>query len=204
MRALYASDRRADTLDAYRRARQALIEELGLEPGRGLQELHQVIPDGRPVPAPDAAVPGHTAAPPSTCEAGNPGTGIAPPGNAPGRGGVHRPTRQRTEPPRRTRIEDLSVRSAFTFSHRGLENDPSGRDLTRLFCLLGVSRRPQATIPLAAALAGTDLDQAQKLLGKLLDICFLKSVEPDCYQMPDLLRLFAREQAHRHMTSCGM
>lgn len=37
MRALYASGRQADALEAYRRARRILSDELGLEPGPELQ-----------------------------------------------------------------------------------------------------------------------------------------------------------------------
>ncbi len=43
MLALYRSGRQADALDAYRVARRRLVDELGLEPGRGLQELERAI-----------------------------------------------------------------------------------------------------------------------------------------------------------------
>lgn len=43
MLALYRSRRHADALDAYRRSRQALAEELGLEPGAELRALEQRI-----------------------------------------------------------------------------------------------------------------------------------------------------------------
>ena len=43
MLALYRSGRQADALDAYRRARATLVEELGLEPGRELQRLEAAI-----------------------------------------------------------------------------------------------------------------------------------------------------------------
>ncbi|HEY2651071.1 MAG TPA: BTAD domain-containing putative transcriptional regulator, partial [Solirubrobacteraceae bacterium] len=43
MLALYRSGRQADALESYRNARQALIAELGLEPGRTLQELERAI-----------------------------------------------------------------------------------------------------------------------------------------------------------------
>jgi DNA-binding SARP family transcriptional activator len=43
MRALYASGRQADALDVYRQLRRRLVDDLGLEPGRPLQELEQAI-----------------------------------------------------------------------------------------------------------------------------------------------------------------
>lgn len=43
MLALYRSGRQAEALEAYQTARSALIDELGLEPGRVLRELHQQI-----------------------------------------------------------------------------------------------------------------------------------------------------------------
>jgi DNA-binding SARP family transcriptional activator len=59
MVACYQSGRQADALSVYRRSRQGLIDELGAEPGRGMQDLHQRILAGDPalwpVPAPSAA-----------------------------------------------------------------------------------------------------------------------------------------------------
>jgi DNA-binding SARP family transcriptional activator/tetratricopeptide (TPR) repeat protein len=43
MLALYRAGRQADALDHYQQARTALVEELGIEPGRPLRELHQAI-----------------------------------------------------------------------------------------------------------------------------------------------------------------
>jgi len=56
MLALYRSGRQAEALDAYHAARRALVDELGIEPGHDLQELHGAILRqertlGRPVPA---------------------------------------------------------------------------------------------------------------------------------------------------------
>ncbi|WP_441251013.1 BTAD domain-containing putative transcriptional regulator [Kitasatospora sp. McL0602] len=43
MVALYRSDRQSDAMQAYRRARKALVDELGVEPGAGLRRLHDRI-----------------------------------------------------------------------------------------------------------------------------------------------------------------
>ncbi|MGH2867715.1 MAG: BTAD domain-containing putative transcriptional regulator, partial [Solirubrobacteraceae bacterium] len=43
MLAMYRSGRQADALESYRKARRALIDELGLEPGRDLQQLERAI-----------------------------------------------------------------------------------------------------------------------------------------------------------------
>ena len=43
MLALYRSGRQAEALDAYRHARRVLVEQLGIEPGHELHELHQAI-----------------------------------------------------------------------------------------------------------------------------------------------------------------
>jgi DNA-binding SARP family transcriptional activator/streptogramin lyase len=57
MLALYRSGRQAEALETYRRARVTLVEEVGLEPGRRLQELERAILSQDPsldLPAPAA------------------------------------------------------------------------------------------------------------------------------------------------------
>lgn len=59
MLALYRSGRQADALAAYRQARRALVERIGVEPGSELRGLHDRMLrqdpalDGPPAPAPD-------------------------------------------------------------------------------------------------------------------------------------------------------
>jgi DNA-binding SARP family transcriptional activator len=43
MLALYRSGRQAEALEAYQQGRRRLVEELGIEPGRSLRELHQAM-----------------------------------------------------------------------------------------------------------------------------------------------------------------
>ncbi|MCT2583175.1 AfsR/SARP family transcriptional regulator [Actinophytocola gossypii] len=65
MLALYHGGRRADALRAYRQARDVLVEEAGLEPGRALRNLHQTIlgDDSALDPGPATDVPEHRTAP---------------------------------------------------------------------------------------------------------------------------------------------
>jgi DNA-binding SARP family transcriptional activator len=59
MLCFYRCGRQADALETYRDARSALVDELGIEPGRALRELHQAILEQDPVldlaPAPAPA-----------------------------------------------------------------------------------------------------------------------------------------------------
>jgi predicted ATPase len=68
MLALYRAGRQADALEAYRRARHALVEDLGLDPGRELQRLEAAILAQDPAldlhaPPPPAARPAPAFAP---------------------------------------------------------------------------------------------------------------------------------------------
>ncbi|MFE2755529.1 BTAD domain-containing putative transcriptional regulator [Actinosynnema sp. NPDC059335] len=55
MRALAESGRQADALEVYRDGRRRLLDELGLEPGPRLRDLHTAILDGSLATAPPAA-----------------------------------------------------------------------------------------------------------------------------------------------------
>jgi DNA-binding SARP family transcriptional activator len=69
MVALYRSGRQAEALAVYRQARQALVDELGLEPGRELQRLQQAILTADPTLDPDTATGQSTVAPGRTAPA---------------------------------------------------------------------------------------------------------------------------------------
>src|SRR5215218_7839429 len=49
MLALYRSGRQADALEVYRHAREVLVEQLGIEPGTELHDLHEAILAHNPV-----------------------------------------------------------------------------------------------------------------------------------------------------------
>jgi len=63
MLALYRCGRQAEALHAYRDARRALVEELGIEPSRELRDLHQQILNQDPALDLLAGAPGAEAAP---------------------------------------------------------------------------------------------------------------------------------------------
>ena len=74
MLALYRSGRQGDALEAYREARTALVEQIGVEPGAELRRLHEAIlaqdpaldaPQDLALDAPAPAEPLSAAAPPS-------------------------------------------------------------------------------------------------------------------------------------------
>jgi predicted ATPase/DNA-binding SARP family transcriptional activator len=60
MLALYRSGRQADALEAYRRAREVLIEQLGIEPGSELHDMQQAILDQDPALDAPAVAAGRT------------------------------------------------------------------------------------------------------------------------------------------------
>ena len=66
MRALYQDGRQAEALDAYARARQVLVDELGTEPGAGLRELQRQILNGDPALDSPARAPGAADSPAPT------------------------------------------------------------------------------------------------------------------------------------------
>ncbi|MGW3370265.1 AfsR/SARP family transcriptional regulator, partial [Streptosporangium canum] len=62
MLALHRAGRRAEALEAYRRARSTLVAELGVEPGQELRGLQAAVLDDAPVPAPYVLVRGRPGA----------------------------------------------------------------------------------------------------------------------------------------------
>jgi DNA-binding SARP family transcriptional activator len=107
MRALYRSGRQAEALEVYQRARATLVEEIGVEPGQELQDLHQAIlnRDAAYEAPPQATtlLPAHPTAPPSAHPAAHPaaqpaGQPMAPPAAQSAGQSAGRPADHSTDP----------------------------------------------------------------------------------------------------------
>ena len=88
------------------------------------------------------------------------------------------------------RAENLSVAAAFDLSYQGLTEAQQ-----RLFRRLGLVPGPSIDGYAAAALDGTSLDQARRLLDELYDQHLIGEPAPGRYQLHDLLREYARALA---------
>ena len=75
MLALYRAGRQAEALEAYRRARHALVEDLGLDPSPALQRLEAQILDQDPALEADAAPPPRATPAPAAPGARDPAAG---------------------------------------------------------------------------------------------------------------------------------
>lgn len=123
MAALYSAGRQAEALDAYRAARTALRDELGIEPGSELRSLHEALLSG--VFPPPAAL-GYAAQPPGAVRTAGPGQGAAP-GRpaAPGPGGQgHERVPDRVPDPAYDRVRPDGGGSA----RRSAYQDPAYQD----------------------------------------------------------------------------
>jgi hypothetical protein len=88
--------------------------------------------------------------------------------------------------------ENLSVAAAFGLSYRDLTEDQQ-----RLFRRLGLVPGPSFDAYAAAALDGTSLDRARRLLDDLYDQHLLTEPAPGRYRMHDLIRAHTRALAGR-------
>jgi DNA-binding SARP family transcriptional activator/tetratricopeptide (TPR) repeat protein len=101
------------------------------------------------------------------------------------------------------RVGDLAVRASFQVSYDSLRAGGHRVDPARAFRLLGLWHGQRISLPAAAALTGERGDRGGDLadaLEALVDANLLESPEPDCYQLHDLLRLFAAERAQAEET----
>jgi tetratricopeptide (TPR) repeat protein/transcriptional regulator with XRE-family HTH domain len=89
--------------------------------------------------------------------------------------------------------EDTAVRAVFSWSYRHLDASAA-----RAFRLAGLHPGPDLDRYAAAALAGTTVERAGRLLDVLARGYLIQPTRPGRYAMHDLLRGYARELADRH------
>ena len=86
--------------------------------------------------------------------------------------------------------EASAIRAVFSWSYRTLEPE-----VARAFRLSGLHPGPDLDAYAAAALLGTDLSGARRLLDRLARAHLVQPAGPGRYAMHDLLRVYARERA---------
>jgi tetratricopeptide (TPR) repeat protein len=86
--------------------------------------------------------------------------------------------------------EATQVRHVFSWSYRALPGQTA-----RAFRFLGLHEGPDIGIPAAAALTGTTMAEARRLLDALTSMHLLEQAVPTRYRFHDLLRLYAKECA---------
>ena len=91
-----------------------------------------------------------------------------------------------------------AVRAVFSWSYRHLANDAA-----RVFWLLGLHPGPDLDSWAAAALAGTAVADARRLLGQLARAYLIQLVPQDRYSMHGLLRAYASQIAAEEATDAA-
>ncbi|WP_171074845.1 AfsR/SARP family transcriptional regulator [Nonomuraea basaltis] len=94
---------------------------------------------------------------------------------------------------------DLAIRDSIAVSLQHLPEEPAGHDAAHAFFLLGLLQTPTHTVATASALTDWPEHSAEAALNHLLDARLLESAGPGRYRMHGLIRLYAREQAARHV-----
>lgn len=84
----------------------------------------------------------------------------------------------------------LAVRAVFAWSYQRLTDNHA-----RLFRRLGLHPGPEFSLAASAAIAGTELDRARRLLTSLTQAHLVQQTARDRYRFHDLLRAYASELA---------
>ncbi len=90
-------------------------------------------------------------------------------------------------------VGDRAIRASFMLSYQDLLTAPGGAAAGFLFRSLGLFDGTDISPPIAAALTGSAVEEAEPLLETLADAQLIQAQAPGRYRMHDLLRLFARE-----------
>ncbi|TDD22494.1 AfsR/SARP family transcriptional regulator [Nonomuraea diastatica] len=91
---------------------------------------------------------------------------------------------------------DLAIRTSIAAGLQHLREEP---DAVHAFHLLGLMGTGTHTAAATSAVAGWPEPRAEAALNRLMDARLLERAGFRRYRMPDLVRLYAREQAARHM-----
>lgn len=89
--------------------------------------------------------------------------------------------------------ETTNLRSVFSWSYRALDADTA-----RMFRLLGLPPGVDLSPDAAAALAGTTLAAARRLLDRLVDRSLVRQKADGRFELHDHVRAYAAELAHEH------
>ncbi|MFI5593702.1 tetratricopeptide repeat protein [Amycolatopsis sp. NPDC051758] len=88
--------------------------------------------------------------------------------------------------------ESIGVRAAYSYSYRQLTDDQA-----RVFRLCGVHPGVQLTADSVAALAGTTISEAFRLMEQLVQLSLMQALPKRAFRLHDLLRDYAAEEAAR-------
>ncbi|WP_018638261.1 AfsR/SARP family transcriptional regulator [Parafrankia elaeagni] len=215
--ALFRCGRKAEAFEAYRRVRWVLRDELGVDPGRGLQQLqrHMLSDDELLFPSPATGTGGSTATggsgQPATATmmttsaalATNPalatatamanGTGLTTVAAA--AAGEFRP--RPSGPPSPPSPPPAAVHQALARRYESLPSPQTGADPDPARALRLLSGWSGADLPLAAVCAVLRRPPAlvRRDLAVLIDQELAESPTPDRFRLPAMVRLFGRARA---------
>ncbi|TCJ34019.1 BTAD domain-containing putative transcriptional regulator [Parafrankia sp. BMG5.11] len=206
--ALYRCGRKAEAFEAYRRVGRILRDELGVDPGRGLQRLHGLMLADDPHLLPTADVharlppPGTPGTPPADtlpppADTLSPPAGTLPPPAPPG-------ASTRPGPPVLSAVDApaAEVRQGVAARYGSLPAPRTATDPDPARALRLLSGWDGDDLPLAAAgaMLRRPVEIVRRELGILTDLRLLESPAPGRHRLPPAVRVFGRTVARAQHT----